>query len=615
MAVSMLFMTACSKEESAINGGKNTTSATIEDGNTTATTGSTTTTTMGASASSENVTTTGKPTSVTTTGAILTKPTKTGTSAAVYENATDAFVARFEEWLLNLTEYQKATPKVTSVSDGTVTAYTLVGAKNTADYCVHIHSNKNKSIRAVYVTTEAKDYDFMFSVIAYYVYDSLGLTKLDADTFLEQFDAFPDSLTLANQAEGDYRMMCGLPDEFLTFAVLDKSSSGLTTVMLQSQLQQANCSACYADDQRALNYLTLTEKGKDLGLDIAILDRALVNGGNRARLASVMQRAQKGEELTIGFIGGSVTEGAYASDYDKTSYAGLTYGWWEKIFPKATFNYVNAGYGGTSSLFGVHRVQEDLLKHQPDFVVIEFGVNDCDHLYQIEAYANLVHRILSYDSQPAVMLLYVMGDSGNSNQDNQVPVGEHYDLPMISYRDAIWPEVKNGHYSWNDIGADYVHPTDLGHSLIAELMISYLSKTYADLSDISTKVPAVAKPYMPYVYGEATYYDRHNITPLAMNGFREINNKKYSWMGNAKASITFEFVGQQCIVAIPTAYKDSLDVSIRIDGGEPVKLEHFLFHGGAFANYVAFEEQSTAKHTIEIICNSGVLYLSGLFVS
>lgn len=611
----MLFMTACGKGNAPADGGESTTATTVGDGDMTTIADGATTTVTGAVSSSMTASATEKPISTTVTGAALTKPTKKGTSSAVYQNPTDAFVARFEEWLRNLTEYQKVTPKVTKVSEGTVTSYALTGAKNTADYCVHIHSNADKNIDAVYVTVESKDYDFMFSVFSYYVYDSLGLTGMDVDAFLEQFDAFPYSLELKNKSESGYRMVCGMPDEFLTFAVLGKGTSGITTVMLQNQLQTAKCSACYGDADRALNYLTLTDTGKELGLDVAMLDRALVSGGNRARLADVMKRAKNGEDITIGFIGGSVTEGAYASDYDKTSYAGLTYAWWEKTFPKANFTYVNAGFGGTSSLFGVHRVQEDLLDCEPDFVVVEFAVNDCDRTYQTEAYANLVHRILNSASQPAVMLLCVMNEGGGNNQINQEPIAEYYDLPMISYRDAVWPEVKAGKYLWEEIAADWVHPTDMGHAIVAELVISYLTKTYADLTTIGDTRPSYVDPYMDYVYGNAIYYNRHNITPTSANGIREGSKKNISWTGGAGSSVTFEFTGKRLILAIPADYKDTVDMSIRIDGGAPIKVEVYLFHGGAFANCLVLDEDTSEAHTIEIVCNSGTMYIGGLFVS
>ena len=38
--------------------------------------------------------------------------------------------------------------------------------------------------------------------------------------------------------------------------------------------------------------------------------------------------------------------------------------------------YCNAGIGGTTSEFGAARVGTDLLEERPDFVIVEFSVND-----------------------------------------------------------------------------------------------------------------------------------------------------------------------------------------------------------------------------------------------
>lgn len=621
LAVSMLFVSACGKENPPADtavGGESTTAGTVTSttgGESVTSTTDAATTTATATTGGSTTTATGTATPTTAQTVPLTKPTKTGTTEAKPTDPTAAFLAEFEGWLDIFIGYTYAAPTVTKLADGTVTVYELTSEQYEADYCVHVVSNTNKSIRSVYVTMEKKCYDYRFPVLAYYVYSALGLTQLDSDTFIAQFDAFPNAVDLQNKSEGNYRMACATPDEFLSFVVFDKGVNNLTTIQLSKELQAASCGACYGDVDRSLNYLALTENADELGIDISMLDRALVAGGNRVRLANVMRRALKGEEITIGYIGGSVTEGAYASDYEKTSYAGLSYAWWVKTFPKATFRFVNAGYGGTSSLYGVHRVEEDLLKYEPDFVVVEFGVNDCSNFMQKEAYANLVHRILSYPSTPAVMLLYVMSDSGGNVQDDQIPVGLHYDLPMISYRDAVWPEVASGRIEWAEIGADYVHPTNQGHAMIAELIISYLTKTYADLDAIETTAPAMPKPYVPYVYENAVYLNRNNLTPLSMSGFRQVSNNKTSWMGSAKAKITLAFTGKRCFLIVPTEYKDNLDVSISIDGGPSEKLDAYIFHGGAFANFLVFDDDAVAKHTIEITCNSGSLYISGLFVS
>ena len=51
-------------------------------------------------------------------------------------------------------------------------------------------------------------------------------------------------------------------------------------------------------------------------------------------------------------------------------------------FPDTEVNYVNAGIGATNSYLAVHRVDNDLLAHKPDVVVVEFSVNDSNTIFQ-----------------------------------------------------------------------------------------------------------------------------------------------------------------------------------------------------------------------------------------
>ena len=83
-------------------------------------------------------------------------------------------------------------------------------------------------------------------------------------------------------------------------------------------------------------------------------EAALVVHGNWSRIKKLMQRAAAGEEIHIGFLGGSITQGSLATA-PENCYAALVYRWWEETFPQSHFSYINAGIGGTTSLFGAAR--------------------------------------------------------------------------------------------------------------------------------------------------------------------------------------------------------------------------------------------------------------------
>lgn len=80
-------------------------------------------------------------------------------------------------------------------------------------------------------------------------------------------------------------------------------------------------------------------------------ERGISNPGNLYRMKKLMARAEAGETLNIGFLGGSITQGCLASA-PELCYAYRVFQWWEKTFPQAKFHYINAGIGGTTSHFG-----------------------------------------------------------------------------------------------------------------------------------------------------------------------------------------------------------------------------------------------------------------------
>ena len=131
-------------------------------------------------------------------------------------------------------------------------------------------------------------------------------------------------------------------------------------------------------------------------------DQGMINRGNWKKIKECMKKAERGEDITTGFLGGSITQGSLSST-PQTCYAYLVYEWWKKKFPESEITFVNAGIGGTTSQFGVSRVKEHLLSYQPDFVLIEFAVNDENTEFFEETYEGLVRTTLSDACRPAVL--------------------------------------------------------------------------------------------------------------------------------------------------------------------------------------------------------------------
>lgn len=199
-----------------------------------------------------------------------------------------------------------------------------------------------------------------------------------------------------------------------------------------------------------------------------------MNTMDKERLINCIRRAENGEELTIAFFGGSITQGSLA-DKPEEMYARRVFSWWEKTFPQAQFHYVNGGIGGTTSHYGVSRVVTNLLMYQPDFVVVDFSVNDEPEPFFQETYEGLIRKILSWDSKPAVLLLNnVYYDSGKTAQKLHNEIGDYYGIPHVSIKESIYADMKAGKYTKEQLTPDGLHPNSFGHGLVAGQIIKYL---------------------------------------------------------------------------------------------------------------------------------------------
>lgn len=212
-----------------------------------------------------------------------------------------------------------------------------------------------------------------------------------------------------------------------------------------------------------------------------MVERSLLAVGNTERFHKAVDKARRGEKITIAYLGGSITEGALAQPQPTSCYAYLSARRFaEKYMPDAAqLNYINAGVSGTPSLLGITRLEQDVLCHRPDIVFVEFAVNDSGDLISQGVYESLLRKLLNSETQPAVILLFTVLSGGHSCQEHMSMLGRHYRLGMISVKDAIWPEIQQGSMTWNDYSPDYAHPTTKGHAFLADLIDYYYDQALA----------------------------------------------------------------------------------------------------------------------------------------
>lgn len=174
-----------------------------------------------------------------------------------------------------------------------------------------------------------------------------------------------------------------------------------------------------------------------------MIQRSLMNFGNTCRIQRVIEKARDGKEVTLAYIGGSITQGAGAIPIHTKCYAYQSCKLFQKRFAaQDNVRLIKAGVGGTPSELGMIRFDRDVLRReeQPDLVVIEFAVNDEGDETKGDCYESLVRKVLNLPWKPAVVLLFSVFANDWNLQERLKPVGYRYDLPMVSIRDAVSPQ-------------------------------------------------------------------------------------------------------------------------------------------------------------------------------
>jgi lysophospholipase L1-like esterase len=302
--------------------------------------------------------------------------------------------------------------------------------------------------------------------------------------------------------------------------------------------------------------------------------RSQLAAGDPWRLRRAFAKARRGEPLTLGVIGGSITCGAIASSPDR-SYVASVLAWWRARFPQSKTRLVNAGLSGTGSLLGAFRVQRDLLQSEPDVVIVEFAVNDA--WVDGAAYEGLLRQILACPNAPAVVLLFMMYESGGGDQEMQSKVGAHYNLPMVSVRDALWPDIAAGRVRWHDYFVDNVHPNDAGHAFAARCVTALLEATGTEQApygrDPLDPLPA---PLHSDAFQFVAWREDATLTPARNDGWTSVrdDNGKSVWAAtSASGRIAFDWFGTGIVAQLARPPDDQGRVRFWIDDAPSLTLD------------------------------------------
>lgn len=354
-----------------------------------------------------------------------------------------------------------------------------------------------------------------------------------------------------------------------------------------------------------LDYKSVAVNNTDI--NEAGLEASYLNQGNLARLARVIEKAQKGEKVVIGTFGGSITEGM-SSTRPALCYSSQVFKWFRDTFPNGEFELHNGGIGSTGSIIGGGRMYEDVLQYNPDLIIIEFACNDGVSALETEAYEATIYRALTAANNPAVMLVYFCRQDGGSSQVVELPVGYKYDLPMISYGNWFKQAKKDDILVWEDISPDIVHPNDRGHAAAAALITHRLELVKANLDKIDKTIPEVPATESRFV--NQNLKNSLNFTPKSTGAFTAATKQYYNfaslssgWVAEAGNTDPFIFETESQVVTLVfkrQVMSPGAKLAVIVDGKQVMVIDS----NGGSAEYAdlrtIIDRQETTKVTVEL---------------
>ena len=223
----------------------------------------------------------------------------------------------------------------------------------------------------------------------------------------------------------------------------------------------------------------------------SMISHSLMNMGNVYRIRKAIEKTRAGKEVTLAYIGGSITQGAGAAPINTECYAYKSYQLFQRRFSaKNNVKFIKAGVGGTPSELGMIRFDRDVLRdgQQPDIVVIEFAVNDDGSEEQARTFEALVRNALEANEETAVIALYSAATYGNQ-AFNRKSIAEYYRIPQIDVLPVVKDGIAKGKFSQKDYYTDNVHPTKDGHEFQADCLMTLVNKTDEQNLNDSAEIP------------------------------------------------------------------------------------------------------------------------------
>lgn len=333
---------------------------------------------------------------------------------------------------------------------------------------------------------------------------------------------------------------------------IPKNNGNVSLVILEN----SSATESFLVDDVVISGKALTDVYKVSDTEYAkMMEDGVYSTGNNARIKAAIQNARDGKNVTLAYIGGSITEGAMAK-LNRMCYAEVSAKTFAAKYGKnggENVHFINAGMSGTPSDIGVVRYNRDVIERlpegsdHPDILFIEFAVNDYKCATEGKGYEGLIRQALKSGSAVVLVFSVFKQASGGVVCENDYrPFGQYYDLPMISMGNAIsayfdTPDQK-AFYKW--YFGDDLHPNNTGYQLMADCITNLFDKIDKEeaeqdnITDVDSMDPVKSVAYqgMKMIDSSTDVANTEEIQSLNTGGFNKNDN--------ATGAFQYEYKGQ-----------------------------------------------------------------------
>ncbi|WP_440876046.1 SGNH/GDSL hydrolase family protein [Thalassotalea sp. PLHSN55] len=347
----------------------------------------------------------------------------------------------------------------------------------------------------------------------------------------------------------------------------------------------------------------------------------------RARdgLPNFFKKLHAGEDVKVGYIGGSITNGGL--------WRAKSLDWLRSEYPKANITQVNAAIGGTGPDYGAARIGDHLLEHNPDMVFIEYRVNN-GGVYQGRAFEGLIPQIWEKNPNAEICIVYTIAhwmiddiSKGNQAQAGKPieAVANHYGIPSIEFGLEVVKLLKEDKlvFKKGDSSAegkiifskDGVHPIEAGHDIYRDVLVRSLKNL--DGHGVAGKniIPAPSKEnifskasMVPVSEAKfSTNWQRVALTGVDINADLTDENRGgkaifEQAMKTTKVGESFTFQWQGFLLGLTAVLEGKGDVVVEVttDGGKPKLVDLKSRKGHRQEKYKFLAEVADGKHTTTV---------------